>query len=216
MPSGPRPLPPPRVIRVAVRGDVGGQPFVNVFHAQTDAPGPQANEDIGEFLDEFKAALISSGVYDACHTSVHVTQLTGVLQTDEDNALVAQVSSSIVGAQSGTVLPASVCYVVSWLSGAFWRGGKPRTYVPGLITASVDTNHSLADSDKATFAGNWADLRTAVNAITTDSIDQTTMGFVSYATGGAWRSSSVFFGYTGSTIHDRLASQRRRLGSWLP
>lgn len=215
MPSGPRPALPPQVVRVAVTGNIGGQPFANIFHAQTDQPGINTPAGVNDFLTAFNTALEQSGFYSPFSTTLHVTQLEGVVQITADTALKGLITSTISGTGAGTGTPVGTCVVFSWLSEIFWRGGHPRTYVGGVLTTMSDTNHSLVDSVKNTLILNAQGLHTRINQITTPAVDQTKQGLVSYASGGAWRPTALFFPYTGVTVHDRLGSQRRRLGPWL-
>lgn len=199
-----------------MQGNIGGQPWANIFYVQTDTPGITTSAGVVDMLEAFRDAWSTADMNDALHSSYHVTQLNGIVQTGPSSAVQGQVSASITGGAGGTALPANECYVLSWLSEAFWRGGKPRTYVPGLTTGNIDTNHSLADSDKAVLISRAQTFLTTVNAITTPAVDETTMGFVSFQSGGAWRSPALFFPYNDVTVHDRLGTQRRRLGPWLP
>lgn len=216
MPAGPRPAPPPDIVRVGVTGTQGGLPWAWVFWCHTDNE-IDTHAGAQDFADAFRSALnASSLVQTICHSSVVVTQIRAVIQIDDDTAVAGENTSTITGTAGGTVLPANECVVGSWQSDAYWRGGKPRTYIPGIPNTYVDTNHSLDNSTKASIVTKLAALRTDVNAITTPAVDLTTMGFVSFASGGNWRTDPLFFGFTGVTVHDRLGTQRRRLGAWLP
>lgn len=166
-------------------------------------------------LQAFKTALTSSSLYGGCHNSVHVTQLQGVVQLDADTAVQSQITAAIDGGNGGTVHPSNVSMVLSWLSGAYWRGGKPRTYLPGVATSSTDSNHSLLDSFKTSLQSLASAFRSDVNGITTPAVDLTELGMVSFVSGKAWRSTPAFFPFNSVIVHDRLASQRRRLGPWL-
>jgi hypothetical protein len=215
MPIGHRPPPPSDVVRVAVSGDLQGMPWANVFWCHTDAV---IDTDAGakDFADAFRAAVNAANFYQAMHTDLHVTQFRAVIQLDADTAVTGINVVAINGANAGTSLMANECLVLSWLSPAYWRGGKPRTYVPGIRTANVDTNHSLLDSSKTALITTARGLRTQINAITTPAVDQTRLGFVSFQSGGEWRADPLFFEYSDVTIHDRIGTQRRRLGRWLP
>ena len=214
MPPGTRPPTPPDIVRVSIDGDIAGQPFTNVYHCQTDND-ITSSAGVDDFIDAFLSALSGSSLIGGLSNVTHVTGIQGVVQLDEDSAVEAQSSASITGGNGSPYLPASMCAVLSWLSSAYWRGGKPRTYLGGLSSSSADTNHSLLDSFKTSLQSLAEDFLDGVNAITTPAVDQTKMGFVSYATGKVWRTTPVFFEYSGVRIHDRLGSQRRRLGPWL-
>lgn len=215
MPTGDRPPTPSDVCRIAVNGTYGGRPFTNVYHVQTDEDLVTSGQ-VSDMLDAFSAALVSAQYLSHLSNAVHVTQFQGVSQLDADNAVEATKAVSHTGSISGAAATANVAAVISWLSSAYWRGGKPRTYLPGVPEADIDNVYSIDDTWKAALASDYADVLTNVNGITTARVDQTKLGFVSYATGGEWRSPPLFFAFSGNTVHDRIASQRRRLGPWLP
>jgi hypothetical protein len=215
MPPGRRPPTPADIIRVTVTGDIGGQPFALVFHCQTDEPGISTSAGVTDFITAFRTALTSSTLFANFSNTLHVTGLQGVVQLTPDTAVESQITASINGGSATPASTAASAVVLSWLSAAYWRGGKPRTYLPGVTTGMIDTNHSLADANKASILSAATSFLSAVNAITTPAVDSTHLGFVSYASDKEWRSTPVFFPFTGVTIHDRLGSQRRRLGRWL-
>lgn len=106
--------------------------------------------------------------------------------------------------------------VISWLSPAYWRGGKPRTYLESP-TGNIDAaNPSHWTSTYITALGTAAGaFRTAVNALTGGTtITGSALGFVSFFTGNALRAPAVFFAISGQKIHPRIGHQRRRDGRW--
>jgi len=215
MPPGQRPALPHNICRIAVTGDVGGQPFANIFYIETDEPGIDSAAGVEDMLGAFAGKLASSGLITLFHSSLHVTGMQGVVQLTPDTAVSSQVVQGTNGAAAGTVLTPNDAAVISWLSGAYWRGGKPRTYISGLTSTMIDTNHSLNDTFKNSVISAAGSLRSGVNSITTPAVDKSTMGFVSYASGKVWRTTPLFLPFTGVTVHDRVGSQRRRLGPWL-
>lgn len=116
-----------------------------------------------------------------------------------------------------TVLEAGLAIVISWLTAGYWRGGKPRTYVPGAtgnISPTAQSQWSSATLTAMQTAA--AAFRTGVNALTGGTtITGTSLGFVSFFTAGAARTTPLFFAFTGQKIHPRVAHQRRRDGKWL-
>jgi hypothetical protein len=106
--------------------------------------------------------------------------------------------------------------VVSWLTSVYWRGGKPRTYVPAIVGTTVSADdHTITAGGitAATTAGN--NFRTDVQALAPGTITGTTFGFVSFQSGNAERPTPLFFPISGARVHGRLGTQRRRLGKWL-
>ncbi len=215
MPPGNRPPTPSDIYRLAFSGTVGGQPFANIFHVKGDN-SIDSQAGMNDLVDAVASAAASSNPWSQFSNTVHVTQLQIVQQLDANTARKGQKSLTINGAVATAPLGAQAAVVLSWLSGAYWRGGKPRTYMPGVPATMIDTNHSLSDTLKADVISAAAGFRTAINAIKTPALDLLTLGVVSYASNKQWRTTPLFLGFTGVTVHDRLASQRRRLGPWLP
>lgn len=214
MPTGARPDPPEKTIRIAVEGNIGGQPMANIFWVKTDVEAT-SNGSVADLLDDFAGALSGSGLIAQFGNTLHVTQLRGVAVTAPGSAFTHVRATSISGTVGGAQLPASACIVGSWLSTAYWRGGKPRTYMGGVPSAYIDTNHSLDDSQKAAVLSKFQAFHSAVNGITTPAFDSVELGFVRWQSHDEWLHPPQWFPFTGVTIHDRLATQRRRLGQWL-
>ena len=138
------------------------------------------------------------------------------LYTPGGGELVSSSSMTGTGSSGGTaVANDGTCKVASWLSTVYWRGGKPRTYLPGVSTSETTGDHSLTAGEITALKTAAAGFRTAVNALTSGGITGTTLGFVSFRTGNADRVPPLFYAFTGATVHPRLGTQRRRLGHWV-
>jgi hypothetical protein len=216
VPTGPRPHTPENVVRVAVTGLLGSQPYANIFHAFLPANAISSDAQLLTWLQSFRASLNSSGLYTARHSSLHVTLLDGVMFWNQDLVFRAQETTNIIGTAVTQQEPASAAVCLSWHTSAFWRGGKPRTYIGGITATQLDTNHSLLDSEKTAILGQAQSLITMVNGITTPQVPETHFCFVHYQSKNVWLNPPTTFNITGVSVHDRLASQRRRLGPWLP
>jgi len=191
-------------------------PYVNVFHAFLPANSISSDGQLATWASAWHTAFTSSNILGKSSNTLHVTTIEHVLFINDVLVYRASGAASDVGGAALPSLTAGACWVASWQSGAYWRGGKPRTYIGGLTSASIDTNHSLLDSEKATMQSSAAALRTNINAITTAQVPDTVFVFTSYLTKGEWRPTPLNFEITGVIVHDRIGSQRRRLGPWLP
>jgi len=191
-------------------------PYVNVFHAFLAANSVSSDGQLGTWQSAFHTALTSSGLLQPFSNTLHVTEISSVLFINDVLVYRATGAISESGTQPVAAIDASASICISWNSSAYWRGGKPRTYMGGVVPGMIDTNHSLLDSSKADIQARANSFLNDVNAITTAQIPETTMCFTSYQSKGEWRTPPLNFAITGAIIHDRLASQRRRLGPWLP
>lgn len=117
------------------------------------------------------------------------------------------------GGSSGNPVPPSVASTISWQIPAHYRGGHPRMYIPGTPEGNVSTT-----------GGNWwsntwrATLAHAAQAFITQfaagvaggAAEQ--LGTIAFKRNNVPLATPVFYPYSGGEIHQRLDSQRRRLG----
>jgi hypothetical protein len=204
-------------VRVAVKGTFGGQAIVNVFWCSLTISGSVTQANLDTWTAAFGAAykLRFASVINSNYTFASVSSTYFV---DGTAVNVMQSVQSLSGAATGgSDEIAGLAAVISWTSGAYWRGGKPRTYiampsagvsvtVPGQLGSTYITNLGTAATN----------FRTDVNALTGGTtITATALGVVSFFSGGLDRVPPVFFAITGNKIHPRIGSQRRRNGKWL-
>lgn len=207
---------PPGSARIAISGTINGKPWANVFWINTagGATAPQGDFDtvvstIGEkYKTEFEvqqsniityvqaAGTMFQSANTAIH-SVHAMSGSGVVATApvDDNAAAA---------------------VLSWHTNAYWRGGKPRTYIPGLVDASVSGGSTLNGAFITGLQGAAGFFLTDVNGSAHGAITSVSLGLMSFFTGKNPRPAPVFFPFTGVSVHSRMGTQRRRLGRWTP
>lgn len=147
----------------------------------------------------------------------HMSSLTTLKQITAQSlggdGLEATQTGNTTGGISGAVYPPNVAVVLSWKAGITWRGGRPRSYTPGVPqSATVDVGSpnlvSSYSSGLATAANTmWNDI----NGINVAGVG-VVAGFPSYYTKYQLRPVPLFFPFVGVVVHDRLATQRRRLG----
>ena len=207
---------PDNSVRVAIAQTVATKPAVNVFHAQLTTSSSIIQADLDTWLTAFAAAFKTAFV---AHQSTQVAYVTatGTLYTPGGGVLQSSSAMTGNGTNGGTgTQDASACKNVSWQTTVYWRGGKPRTYLGGVTTtdlaASSWTSLSASEITSLTTQGN--SFRTAVNALTAGTITGTTFGFVSFSSGNVARGTPLFFPITGSKVHPKMGTQRRRLGKW--
>lgn len=205
---------PDNTVRVAISGTLNGQNYANVFHALLSTASTIAQADLDAWLTSFSAqyktsfaTLIANGV--------SFKDAKALLYAPGGGALASDYTMS--GSSSGgtAVIDQAACTVMSWNSAVYWRGGKPRTYFPGVVGGSTADNKSITSGAAGTWGTAGAGFVTAINALTHSSITGTQFGFISYFSGNAPRSPAVFFPITGAKVHLRFGTQRRRLGKWV-
>lgn len=207
---------PDNTCRVAVSGDISGAAnWANIFWflLTTTAVPTQAN------LDTWLAAIrvaYGNNIMPLAGSSVtarlfHATFFSpggGTVLSDNTNTL-----TGTGGTDSST--PASASVVLSWRIPSYYRGGKPRTYVPGLAASQLTDPNTIASTFVTTAKTNAEGFRTACNAASAGNITGTSMGTVHFRRGNVELSPPTFEAYSGSTVHSRIGSQRSRLGKWV-
>jgi len=206
---------PDNSVRIAISGSQNSVNWANVFHAQLTTSSAITQTDLDTWTTSFQAQYKTSF---SGHQVANATYILAkaVLYTPGGGQLTSAVAMTGAGVEAGTaVADDSVAKVVSWLSTVYWRGGKPRTYLPGCPTADVLNNVQLTAASVSALATSAGAFRTAINVLAPGTITGTKLGFVSFRTGNADRVPAVFYEYTGARVHPRLGTQRRRLGKWL-
>lgn len=207
---------PDNSVRFSIAGTLNGVPWANVMWAQLTTSGTPTQGDLDTWLTAVQAAYKTQFAPNS-QTYVLYTQAQALLFLP--GALTLPSLIAMTGAGTGTLTsgdPSDVCWVISWQTGVYWRGGKPRTYIPAP-TVGLRSDHRILTATAQTNLRTTAlAFRTAVNAATAGAITGSSLGFVSFRSGGADRSPPVFFSYTDAKVHPRLGTQRRRLGRWAP
>lgn len=171
------------------------------------------NHDLADLL------ALATAAYDSWEANILLKQsssttLSHVLaQSLGGDGFEQQFNGSSAGGESGAVYPPNVSVCISWKAGITWRGGRPRSYLPQppqSCTADVGSPNlvSAYSSSLATAAQGYI----ANMAIGSYSGAAVQVGVVSYYSKYALRPVPVFFPFNGAVVHDRLATQRRRLG----
>lgn len=122
------------------------------------------------------------------------------------------------GSHIQSALPASVSVCLSWHIAPHYKGGHPRTYLPG-ITGDRAANASSWSSDTLTaFSSAGNAFHSAVESIPPmgSRITAVQHGTVSFVRNNAWRNPPVFYRFTSCTVDSRIDTQRRRLGADRP
>lgn len=212
MPVGPRPPIPPSIARVAVLGTIFGHAWTQVFYLQVTGAAVTVN-DLQSVSDEI-ATLWNTNIAPSLTADCILTNVSIVYIPSVGNELTYEGSYSHAGTAAGTTIDnAASSYVVNWKISAYYRGGHPRSYVPGVETSAVTNGSSISAATGSTFAGHWNTFRNALNAFTTTNITALVMGTLSFQAANAWRATPLFRAFTSVSVAAKLGSQRRRIHS---
>jgi hypothetical protein len=127
-------------------------------------------------------------------------------------------SAAVLGTTASAPLPPQCAVCLSWVGAPGYRGGKPRSYLPGIPTSAIVASSS---SLNGTYA---LSVKTAGTAAIADMSHFTVggatpvIGTVSYISKTLTpspphhRATPLFWQYLACNVHERLDSQRRRSG----
>lgn len=213
MPEGTRPDPPAHVARFTVSGDWESARWANVFWVRNGGFATPTAGDFQSATADFLSAYNSS-FRQLMGIRCIVRECTALYYGVSGGALDAVAAASQTGNQGGENLPASAAIVIGWRVQAHYRGGHPRTYIPGVTTDQLE--------DTTTFKSSYVDATrdvanfflNAVNDIHHGDFNSVHLGTVSFVHRKEWRTPPVFRDYIpGAAFCDsRVDSQRRRLG----
>jgi len=179
--------------------------------------GTGADTTIPTFLtgigDAVMTAIAASTLFNGVASVWSLSSCTVHDNTGLSSSVGISTHAPIPGLSSAAPLPPQVAVCISWAIGASYRGGKPRWYIPGVPGTAVTTPGG------STMAGTYAaNLETVAEFVRANVNSSTVSGFslslgtISYQTGHAARPTPLFRPFTGSRVHERLDSQRRRNG----
>jgi hypothetical protein len=146
--------------------------------------------------------------------------LNQVVVTAVDGSGVQGISThaAAAGTLAETALPPQCSKCISWVGAPAYRGGKPRTYLPGASTLDILPGTSTLVAARCTT------LKTAAVAALGD-VGWTTIGGVTGQLGTVSyvkkslvpepphrRPVPLFWAYLSANVHERIDSQRRRSG----
>lgn len=212
-PKGPKPpLAGGLKIQFNYTGTAGGLTFVaaNVLHSLI-APGNLVTQALVSSLATSYKNAWSSNFPSSIASSWKLVNTT--VTAVDGSGLQGQDNTNVPGTATG-LYPPQCAVAITWKGAIPWRGGRPRTYLPGVPTSATSgssQSSALATSYTSALATSAIAFITTVNSFTIAG-GSCTFGLISYYSRGAFRSTPLFVPLTTAVVHDRLDSQRRRSG----
>lgn len=212
MPAGHRPAPPTGTARVAIAGTVFTLPYLNVFWLRLTDDGTQIVGDLNSVIGTFLAAY-NTNLVAQMGSCVAGGTATAEWITSPGNALESLQSVAFTPSGNTCVNDAAASWLIDWGISDRYRGGHPRSYMPGPNTAHITNGSQIDGTMRPSMATSAAAFLTAANAITHGHITKVELGTVAFSRANVWLTPPVFKPYTSSGIRLHLASQRRRIGA---
>lgn len=201
-------LPPvAQVLKVIVKGQQE-QPFNNIFHLQYSGLAPNAsdlNTMAGTILSNYTAAFAP-----ILNTAVAI-QNCAIADLTSATAAEGEATVTTAGTRVGENFPASVASVISWHINLRYRGGHPRTYLPGGVVADLNGFSTWSGAFVTELNSAAGAFLTSMNALTTGATTYK-LCIVSYSANNAPRPQPLPFLIQSHSVDNRVDTQRRRLG----
>lgn len=184
-----------------------------IFYAKgtTDISGLTA---LGDIASAIQTGCGTTG-NTICGLMNNQWHLTGIRTIDNSGSTenVAVIDLSVAGAKANQCLSPQCAVVLSWQIAAHYRGGHPRTYLPGVDSASIDTagGKNITNALRLDYEAAGDALMTAISGASGTGSPYS-MGTISYFSGGVERGTPLFRTYLDAVVGTRLCTQRRRLG----
>lgn len=210
MPIGQRPAPPVGTCRLAISGKINGHTWVNVMWLQLTLSGAATVNDLKVVVDAIATSYATNMLHQAPNT-VTVEQITASWLHATGQSLDYVGAYSLAGSDTGTVADDAAAAVINWTIGDYYRGGHPRTYVPGVETNKMTGGSDLTSSARSTYAQYANTFRNAVNALTSGNITAVKLGTVRFVSNKQWLSPPVFREYTSAGCRSVIGLIRGRL-----
>lgn len=213
-------VPVANVLRIKFVGLNQGSPWVNdlaVQYATNKPTEADLNTYALQLNNIWNTNIAALCLTNASLQTVQVWDITDDHSPSGVNSTV-RAGTAVVGAS----LPVQAAVCVSWPVASRWRGGHFRTYQIARNGTDITSGRNLGTTYAAAVKTAYDGMRTAINALAVGSGTNGVLGGVRYFPTGTGadgkpvlRTSGQFFPFGASVIHNRLDTQRRRLGKEL-
>lgn len=203
-------------LKIQLKGKYVSGNWANVMYAITTGTSP-TQADLDTMATALKTLWVSN-LGECSHTSVSLTQVLVTNIASDTGLTGVWASTPVLGTIAGTAGPANLAGCISWKIARRYRGGHPRTYIPGISLTSVLDTRLFTTTYVATLLSKALAWRTGINAMTYTSMPLISFSCISYydkdvnPTPPHLRPVPRTDGIVGATVGNRIDSQRRRLG----
>jgi hypothetical protein len=201
---------PVGTVKATVVGSYGPTIWNNVWYFSPVTPGSTVIDTFNLTKDRLHAFY--DGVFKVICPPVWSVSHYKISYRDSADSLVRfTLADAIAGTNAGTMESAQVSYLVNMQSGDPRKGGKPRKYVPGVLTGIVDDESRI---QAATVTGR----NTAMTSWLAANLTATSGGAtglltleLSFRNAKEWRDSPLAFEVHTMSLNDIVATQRDRI-----
>lgn len=212
MPEGKRPPVPPLHAKVELKGTIFGHATRNICYLAVAGSGI-GNADMNAIASGLRTAwdarFKAVQTADASIVEIKITYIPAV-----GEEIVGLNTTAVTGTLAGTtVTDAAASYLVNWNVNRYYRGGKPRWYIPGVLSTAVSAGSSVDSTRRTALTTGANGFINDVNALTSTNVTSVTLGTLSFQHDKAWRATPVFWQFMTGSAGLYLVTQRRRIRS---
>jgi hypothetical protein len=213
MPTGHRPPPPPGALKITFNYSYGTRTAQNICWASwsytTGNPtGAELTTLANSIMTEWGATVLAP-LSEYCTLSSVTLEAFGASGTVFTGS---STDTALNGTASGQGLTNQVAVCLSWQTGLYYRGGKPRTYLPGIPASALASGYNdITTTFRNTLQTDAAAALATYNGYSLLG-EPIVFSWLSFAKAGAWLEPPVLRAITGVEVGLRLDTQRRRLG----
>lgn len=196
------------IARLSLSGTSDGVAhFANVFHVFVPGGGELDTEERLELLDDLVSAFDGSGFYDGMIADAEVNNARLMMSDGEVLSPVEQAVTTLAGTDEGEHVTGAAACVISWKGGWSYRGGKPRTYLPGLSDEWFASPIQLDATRVVAQRAAALELIANIEALTGAYGDDVRLGAL---IGNTSTFEGVFYRFTSALVTQQIGTIRRR------
>lgn len=118
----------------------------------------------------------------------------------------------VVGGDSGPTLDAAAAFLISWRVTATWRGGHPRSYIPGVVQDRLNDPATFTSATVTEVTTAAEEYRATTSSLSPPgSFHDLRLGCVRATSSGSPLDPQVFVPFVGAICRTVPGTQRRRL-----
>lgn len=198
---------PVGTLKAVASGVNGPCDWVNVFYFGVTGTTPTQSEvsaDIFNVMHEFYGTLFGGGSFNDSWEF----QYTKVYWRDAEDSIVRfTVADAVGGTGADEFGYGQTSYLLNWANQDPRKGGKPRSYVSGVVEASMQDSARLKSTFQSAVAGRVPAFFTTI----ADTDSGLVLIDLSFRNGNAWRDVAYAYPITGASLSPVIATQRRRV-----
>jgi hypothetical protein len=209
--TGRKASPPGGALEAIYTGDVEGTTWEVVHWFMTTGSADTDPTDFELVLNVLYELFAVNVIAPCCSESLHFREVWGHLFSADRERLRHRKAGEALGSVPGDLAPAQVATLIDWTCRDGRRGGKARSYIPGVPMANLaDNAHFESDARDAMDLGARTYLADVV-AAEAGPLRVTYMAQMSFVDGHAYRTVPTAFPVVGAYVRSVPATQRRRI-----